>query len=193
MFVYTDATALTRPYSDYTGGVEPFPARVEVIGDYAFANCAQLTVDLSTATAVKSIGKGAFSGCTGITEFAPGEGSQLERIGAFAFEKSSLQRVDLSNTKVTDIDAGAFSGCVQLAWFNFSAEIENIGVNAFDGCAALADNGIHIPEGTAIAYIGDFAFRGTGVTAAVFDGHLAMVTNGEGVQVPVDISGAFQS
>lgn len=192
VFVYTDADVLTRPYSNYTGGVEPFPARVEVIGDYAFANCAQLTVGFSTATAVKSIGMGAFSGCTGITEFAP-EGSQLKWIGAFAFEKSSLQRVDLSNTKVIDIDAGAFSGCVQLASFNFSAEIENIGVNAFDGCAALTDNGIHIPEGTAIAYIGDFAFRGTKVTAKVFEGRLAMVANDEGVQVPVDISGAFQS
>lgn len=190
VFVYTDVDELTRPYSDYTGGVEPFPARVEVIGDYAFANCAQLTVDLSTATAVTSIGKGAFSGCTGITAFAPGEGSQLEWIGAFAFEKSSLQSVDLSKTKVTDIDAGAFSGCVQLASFNFSAEIKNIGVNAFDGCAALAN--ITIPDGATIEWIGDFAFRGTGVTAKVFDGHLAMVTNGEGVQVPVDISGAFQ-
>lgn len=184
VFVYTDADVLTRPYSNYTGGEEPFPARVEVIGDYAFANCAQLTVDLSTATAVKSIGMGAFSGCTGITEFAPGEGSLLERIGAFAFEKSSLRSVDLSNTKVIDIDAGAFSGCVQLASFNFSAEIENIGVNAFDGCAVLADSGIHIPEGTAIKWIGDFAFRGTGVTAKVFEGRLADET--------VDISGAFQ-
>ena len=186
VFVYTDADVLTRPYSNYTGVVEPFPARVEVIGDYAFANCAQLTVGLSTATAVKSIGRGAFSGCTGIAEFAPGEGSQLEWIGAFAFEKSWLSSVDLSKTKVTDIDAGAFSGCVQLASFKFSAEIENIGVNAFDGCAALADSGITIPEGTAIAYIGDFAFRGTKVTAAVFKEHLAE-------QVAVDdISGAFQ-
>ena len=88
-------------------------------------------------------------------------------------------------SKVIDIDAGAFSGCVQLASFNFSAEIENIGVNAFDGCAALADSGITIPDGATIAYIGDFAFRGTGVTAAVFEGHLADET--------VDISGAFQS
>ena len=104
-----------------------------------------------------------------------------------------MQRVDLSNTKVTDIDAGAFSGCVQLASFNFSAEIENIGVNAFDGCEVLADSGITIPDGATIEWIGDFAFRGTRVTAKVFDGHLAMVTNGEGVQVPVDISGAFQS
>ena len=187
VFVYTNANALTRPYSNYTGGAEPFPARVEVIGDYAFANCAQLTVDLSTATAVTSIGMGAFSGCTGITEFAPGEGSQLERIGAFAFEKSWLSSVDLSKTKVTDIDAGAFSGCVRLDSFTFSAQIENIGVNAFDGCAALVDNDcITIPDGTAIAYIGDFAFRGTGVTAAVFKEHLAE-------QVAVDdISGAFQ-
>lgn len=189
VFVYTDADVLTRPYSNYTGGVEPFPARVEVIGDYAFANCAQLTVDLSTATAVKSIGMGAFSGCTGITEFAPGEGSQLERIGAFAFEKSWLSSVDLSKTKVIDIDAGAFSGCVQLALFTFSAQIKNIGVNAFDGCAALADgdiltdSGIFIPDGATIKWIGDFAFRGTKVTADVFEGHLA-----EGV----DISGAFQ-
>ena len=194
VFVYTDADVLTRPYSNYTGGVEPFPARVEVIGDYAFANCAQLNVDLSTATAVKSIGKGAFSSCTGIIEFAPGEGSQLEWIGAFAFANSSLRSVDLSKTKVTDIDAGAFSGCVRLASFTFSAQVKNIGVNAFDGCAALdEDEDITIPDGTAIAYIGDFAFRGTSVTAKVFDGHLAMVTNGEGVQVPVDISGAFQS
>ena len=187
VFVYTKATELTRPYSDYTGGVEPFPARVEVIGDYAFANCAQLTVGLSTATAVKSIGRGAFSGCTGITEFAPGANSQLERIGDFAFaNNSSLRSVDLSNTKVTDIDAGAFSGCVWLASFTFSAEIENIGVNAFDGCAALADSGIHIPDGATIEWIGDFAFRGTDVHADVFVGHLAE-------QVAVDdISGAFQ-
>lgn len=187
VFVYTDADALTRPYSNYTGGEEPFPARVEVIGDYAFANCAQLTVDLSTATAVKSIGKGAFSGCTGITEFAPGEGSQLgsqlERIGAFAFEKSWLSSVDLSNTKVIDIDAGAFSGCVRLDSFTFSAEIENIGVNAFDGCAALEDDGIHIPDGATIKWIGDFAFRGTDVHTDVFVEHLA---------TGVDISGAFQ-
>lgn len=184
VFVYTDADALTRPYSDYTGGVEPFPARVEVIGDYAFANCAQLTVGLSTATAVKSIGRGAFSGCTGIREFAPGEGSQLERIGDFAFANNSLlQSVDLSNTKVTDIDAGAFSGCVLLASFTFSAQVKNIGVNAFDGCAALADSGIHFTGGATIEWIGDFAFRGTDVHADVFVEHLA---------TGVDISGAFQ-
>lgn len=190
VFVYTDADELTRPYSNYTGGAEPFPARVEVIGDYAFANCAQLTVDLSTATAVTSIGMGAFSGCTGITEFAPGitefapgEGSQLEWIGAFAFANSSLRSVDLSKTQVTDIDTGAFSGCVQLATFTFSAEIENIGVNAFDGCAALADSGIHFTGGATIKWIGDFAFRGTGVTADKFVEHLA---------TGVDISGAFQ-
>lgn len=193
VFVYTKATELTRPYSHYTGVEEPFPARVEVIGDYAFANCAQLTVDLSTATAVKSIGKGAFKGCTGITKFEPGKGSQLgsqlKWIGDFAFANSSLQIVDLSKTKVTDIDAGAFSGCVLLVTFTFSAEIKNIGVNAFDGCAALADrksgthSGIYVPDGATIAYIGDFAFRGTKVTAAVFNGRLA-----EGV----DISGAFQ-
>lgn len=136
VFVYTEANALTRPYSNYTGVEEPFPARVEVIGDFAFAN-------------------------------------------------SSLTHVDLSKTKVTDIDAGAFSGCVWLASFTFSAEIENIGVNAFDGCAALADSGIHFTGGATIKWIGDFAFRGTRVTAKVFEGHLADET--------VDISGAFQS
>ena len=165
---------------------------MEVIGDYAFANCAQLTVGLSTATAVKSIGRGAFSGCTGIIEFAPGEGSQLEWIGAFAFEKSSLQLVNLSNTKVTDIDAGAFSGCVWLASFTFSAQVKNIGVNAFDGCKELDNIDITIPAGATIEWIGDFAFRGTRVTADKFKGHLATVTNDEGEQVPVDISGAFQ-
>lgn len=190
VFVYTKATALTRPYSNYTGEEEPFPARVEVIGDYAFANCAQLNVDLSTATAVKSIGKGAFSGCTGIREFAPGEGSQLgsqlEWIGDFAFANSSLTHVDLSKTKVTDIDAGAFSGCVWLASFTFSAQVKNIGVNAFDGCKELDDIDITIPDGATIEWIGDFAFRGTKVTADKFVGHLAE-------QVAVDdISGAFQ-
>lgn len=84
-----------------------FPETVEIIGDWAFCLCEDLTkVDIPAN--VKNIGKSAFHGCENLTIVTLHDG--LESIGEFAFYHTGLDSVVVPKT-VYEIGQYAFEGC----------------------------------------------------------------------------------
>ena len=90
--------------------------------------------------------------------------SGLEKIGAFALaDLTEMESVDLSGTKVTELDPYAFSGCSVLKEIKLPITLEYIGGGAFAGCKELTE--IELPQ--SLEEIGQYAFVNTGLTAVV--------------------------
>ena len=104
---------------------------VVAIGDYAFANATNKTsiISITVPANVKSIGRGAFNGC------------------------SSLMTVNIP-ADVTRIETETFLGCSALANISIPYGVNYIGDRAFQGCAIIS---IVIP--CSVTYIGSQAFR----------------------------------
>lgn len=92
---------------------------VAIEADAFKGNQSLVSVDLSGATNLTSIGNGIFEGCT------------------------NLVSVDLGN-KLTTIPNRAFYGCSKLASFTLPSTIETIGADAFNQCDSLKE----LPWGT---------------------------------------------
>ncbi len=139
-------------------------SKLRTIADNAFQGCKKLTsIDLSAATALKTIGDEVFVDCAALTSFTCGPA--VETIGD-----------------------GAFLGCTKLEHVTFSAVLTSIGEEAFRKCAALTSlstlesvpsyNRVvrHLPfDGIIPVYfpeslkeIGATAFYGTGLTGLLF-------------------------
>ncbi len=84
---------------------------------------------------IRTIGTGAFTGCTGITSLKIGNG-------------------------IAEIETGAFSGCSNIRQLTLPDSLKYIGTAAFMGCTNLND--ITIPYGT--EHIGEQAFYGCGLS-----------------------------
>ena len=126
------------------------------IGRNAFSGCSGLT-SVEIPASVTSIDSGVFRGCIGLTSVTFGEGSQLESIGVEAFAGCiGLTNVEIP-ASVTSIDSGAFYGCSGLASVAFgeSSQLESIRSNAFKGCIGLTS--VEIPSG--VTSIGFHAFE----------------------------------
>lgn len=116
-----------------------FSAAVKSIGDRAFYGCTSLglvtetednTIDFSASVALEEIGMNAFYGCTAIAS------------------------LDLSKTKLTEVDDGAFAGCTALVGVVLPETVKVIGNGAFEGCSELtAVSGMKN-----VIYIGNRAF-----------------------------------
>ena len=89
---------------------------VAIEADAFKGNQSLVSVDLSGATNLTSIGNGVFEGCT-----------YLESV-TFA-----------SNTQLTTIPNRFFYGCSKLASFTLPSSIETIGVDAFNQCSSLTN------------------------------------------------------
>ena len=120
--------------------------KIEAISDGTFANCRNLKT-IILPKGIKSIGNNAFENCIGLTDGRQiGEFSKLERIGAFAFSKTSLEEVIIP-TNVTTIDQGAFMDCPlleNLTFDRFPAGTTDkvckvIGNEAFAECTGLVN------------------------------------------------------
>ena len=106
-------------------------AGIESILASTFCNCNRLQYvefqdPLETKVCLKSIGAGAFTGCTSLSEIAIP--SPVEKLDNYAFNDcTSLSRVELPST-LTEIGVGTFSNCTALSeivfnglsrdWFN---------------------------------------------------------------------------
>ena len=97
------------------------PGSVTSIGKYAFSGCSGLT-SVSLPSSVTSIGKYAFSGCSGLTEIVIPEG-------------------------VTSIEMYAFSGCSGLTSVSLPSSVTSIGSYAFSDCTSLANLTINTQAG----------------------------------------------
>ena len=139
----TDEAMVTRADSGISGDVE-IPGTIEV-GDQKYK--------------VTSIGNGAFSGCSKLTEIAIPEGVTSIGDGAF-YDCSSLTQIAIPES-VTSIGYYAFSGCSNLTQITIPEGVTSIGQGTFAFCSSLKE--ITIPEG--VTSIGDYAFSWcTGLT-----------------------------
>ncbi|MBP5372769.1 MAG: leucine-rich repeat protein [Clostridia bacterium] len=129
------------------------PATVTKIGNYAFKNSYIYRVNFNELTALTSIGKEAFSGCTNLgysanyTLALPATVSSLGKSAFAGCEK--LVNVDLSATAVTEIPENAFYSNAKLASVKLPAGV-TLAKAAFVGCEELKKENVLV-GGTAIA------------------------------------------
>ena len=122
------------------------------IGRYAFSGCSGLT-SLNLPDGITSIGDYAFSGCSGLTSLTLPAG--ITSISDYAFEGcSGLTSLNLP-AGITKIDYGTFYNCRSLTSLNLPAGITSIGDYAFEGCSGLTS--LTLPS--SISEIGVNAFE----------------------------------
>ena len=147
------------------------PDSVESIGDNAFTGYTNLqtvifeqnetsVADVQSGTGLKSIGMGAFSGCTGLTSIELP--ASLTSIGMSAFNGcTGLTSIEIPSS-VTSIGDVAFYGCTGLTSIELPSSLTSIGGGAFSDCTGLTS--IELPS--SLTSIGDGAFSGcTGLTS----------------------------
>ncbi len=126
---------------------------VTSIGNYAFADCANLSSIKAYETGVfnvKSIGISAFENCTALASVGF---KDIETIGEYAFKNSGLTSFDFSLQNVTEIEAQTFYNCKSLATVNLTG-VEVINNQAFWGCSAIST--VTIPA--SVRVLGDYVF-----------------------------------
>lgn len=132
---------------------------VERIGNYAFYNCSYLD-EIILPDSVKTVGEGAFRGCSELTYV--GFGSNVNSLGDSAFAYcSSLQNVVLSDS-VINVGRYAFYKCTELKTVNLGG-VKSIGDFAFAGSYNLTE--VVFPKG--LKTIGNQAFRGCAALAGI--------------------------
>ena len=105
---------------------------ITAIGENALRNCNQLeTVSSSDGSHLKRIERGAFYGCSNLTNFQfP---NTLESIGPQAFEGcTSIMLLELADGLVS-IDSCAFRNCSKLGTVMLPSTLKHIGAKAFTG------------------------------------------------------------
>ncbi len=124
------------------------PETVTEIEGLAFSGITTLThINLS---GVKKLGQSAFRGC-GLEGVADLRGLSVVSDGSFA-NASKLAGVQLDGSRLTQIGAGAFSGCTNLTGNLVLPELTTLGAQAF---RTTKITGIEIPK---IVKIGEFTF-----------------------------------
>ena len=102
---------------------------VSSVGTYTFARAANLIGTLSIPNNVKTLGWGAFYGCTGITQL--GDASGLTSIsGSVFYGCTGLSSVTIPNS-VTSVGTSAFYGCTGLGSLVIGSGVKSIGYMAF--------------------------------------------------------------
>ena len=129
------------------------PEKVQSIPDYCFAGCADLkTFAIRNTSEIKSIGKGAFSGCTKLERVMNMELlAGLAEIKEYAFSSCQIGGrkyeacTGLTNIQLPEslekIGKAAFAGCTSLWEFNGTKAtlLEELGESALEGCSSLTD------------------------------------------------------
>ncbi len=126
---------------------------VTTIGRNAFSDCTGLT-KVTIGDSVTEIGIGAFEGCSGLTSVdIP---NSVTTIGSGAFYNcSGLTNVTIGDS-VTEIGIGAFEGCSGLTSVDIPNSVTEIDYNAFSGCTALTE----VTIGNSVTTISQRMFNG---------------------------------
>ena len=112
------------------------PAGLQVLEQGVFQECKMLK-NIVFPAALTEIGPSAFEDCRSLTELNFEAGSQLWRVGNWAFYNChNLQSIALPEG-VVSIGDGAFYGCVYAQTMNLPASVTTIGDNAFALCTRL--------------------------------------------------------
>lgn len=127
------------------------PNSVTTIGKGAFSGCRGLT-EITIPNSVTAIGEYAFSSCEGLTSVSiPNSVTTLEY--RVFFYCSSLTTITLGNS-ITKIGEDAFNNCTCLKSVIIPNSTTDIGKNAFYDCSSMT----YISMGNSIRYIGEHAF-----------------------------------
>ena len=125
------------------------------IGKYAFSNCSGLT-SINIPSSVTKIGDDAFYNCTSLTSVSLPNG--LESIG--------------SNYHYPYDSNGAFEGCTSLTSITIPNSVTSIGYSAFSRCSGLTS--INIPN--SVTSIGEWAFsRCSGLTSITIPNSVTII------------------
>ena len=121
-------------YENYWMTSVTIPNSVEMIGSFAFYDCAKIE-NIELPNNLRVISDYAFYNCKKLTNVdLP---STLESIGAGAFEEcESLESIEIPSN-VLEIKSGAFENCVNLKKANIYANIDYISKNLFKNCIKL--------------------------------------------------------
>ncbi|MBR5595445.1 MAG: leucine-rich repeat protein [Alistipes sp.] len=115
-------------------GVILFDGEVTTIGEWAFAQCDNLT-SITIPDSVTTIGECAFQGCSSLTSVAIGD--SITTIGERAFmDCSSLTSVTIGDS-VTTIGWCAFMDCSSLTSITIPDSVTTIDEGAFYNCSSL--------------------------------------------------------
>ncbi len=140
----------------------PLDGSVTSIGKYAFSGCSGLT-SITIPDSVTSIGDEAFYNCSSLTSITIPD--SVTSIGSFAFYScSGLTSVTIGNSltsitipnSVTSIGNHAFYSCSGLTSVTIGNSVTTIGNHAFYSCSGLTS----VTIGNSVTTIGDYAFRG---------------------------------
>ena len=126
----------------------------DVIGDYAFKNCSDLT-SLTLPSSVTRIGDYAFKNCSGLTSLTLP--SSVTSIGEFAFRYCSGLTSLTIPSGVTSIGMSAFEYCSSLTSLTLPSSVTEIGIYAFHGCSGLTS--LTLPS-SVTSSIRDYIFDG---------------------------------
>ena len=126
---------------------------VTSIGDGAFSSCTRLT-EVTIPNSVTTIGSSAFYSCRDLQTVTIG--NSVTTIGSWAFTSCTrLTEVTIPNS-VTSIGDYAFSSCTRLKTVTIGNSVTTIGDGAFRGCTGLTE--VTIPN--SVTSIGSSAFNG---------------------------------
>jgi hypothetical protein len=153
-------------------GAYTIPNSVTSIGRWAFSGCTGLT-SVTIPNSVTSIGPSAFSGCTGLTSVTIP--NSVTSIGPDAFSGcTGLISVSIGNS-VTSIEGGTFYGCTALTSVSIPNSVTEIGYQAFSGCTGLTS--VTIPN--SVTEIEGYAFSGcTGLTSVTIPNSVTSIGGG---------------
>ena len=122
------------------------------IGRGAFFGCANLSL-ITLNDSLTEIADNTFSGCSQL--FVANLPIGLQRIGLRAFYGCTLlDKIDLSETRVSEIGALAFYGCYNVKSLTLGSNVEIIGERAFYGLSQITE--LTVPN--KVKQIGTYAF-----------------------------------
>lgn len=140
--------------------INAFPSSLRSIGDYAFANCYNLT-SFELGNVFELLGNGAFS-CSGVSSV--NLGSDITTISSYCFSNCSRLKNIKIPSSVKTIGDSCFESCYALLSIEMSDSIKEIPTNCFNCCYSLSS--IKLP--LYLETISSNAFSNSGLTSVDF-------------------------
>ena len=140
----TTGNATITGYKDTCRGMLNIPSNitlnrstypVKTIGNGAFSGCTALS-SVTIPNSVDIIGNSAFSGCTALTSVLIS--NSVDTIGNSAFSGCTALTSVIIGNSVDIIGNSAFSGCTALSSVTIGSSVDTIRANAFYNCSHLA-------------------------------------------------------
>ena len=144
-------------YAFYKSGLKEvcLPKNIKVLEEGTFSGCSKLH-SVTWHCQCDVIPAFCFDKCSNLTQF---DFSSIKKIGAYAFYKSGLQEVYLTE-KIEILDKGTFSGCSKLQSVTWHCQCDVIPADCFFGCSDLMQF-----DFSGVKKIEARAFMGSGLTS----------------------------